>query len=172
MARIYDNKEEELYILLAKAANDQGANVLIPDLQRPYVWSPRQVVLLIDSLLRGWPFGTLLLWRVHHEDLSSIPSRTFWKVVDRTENDAGTSVSTQNPPGEFQMVLDGQQRLQSLLLALAGDDWGFRLYDRDWSDDLSGRSRRGKRSKRYWSHASLCLDLDRFLINTERSTKN
>jgi hypothetical protein len=163
MARIYDNKDEELHTLLSKAANDQGANVLIPDLQRPYVWSPRQVVLLIDSLLRGWPFGTLLLWRVHHNDLSSIPSRTFWKVVDRTEDDAGASVSPQNPPGEFQMVLDGQQRLQSLLLSLAGDGWGFKLYDRDWFDDLLGRTRRGKKSKRYWSHASLCLDLDRFL---------
>jgi hypothetical protein len=163
MARIYDNKDEELHSLLSKAANDQGANVLIPDLQRPYVWSPRQVVLLIDSLLRGWPFGTLLLWRVHHDDLSTIPSRTFWKVVDRTEGDAGTSISPQNPPGEFQMVLDGQQRLQSLLFALAGDDWGFKLYDRDWFDDLLGRARRGKKSKRYWSQASLCLDLDRFL---------
>jgi hypothetical protein len=163
MARIYDNKDEELHSLLFKAANDQGANVLIPDLQRPYVWSPRQVVLLIDSLLRGWPFGTLLLWRVHHDDLSTIPSRTFWKVVDRTENDAGTSISPQNPPGEFQMVLDGQQRLQSLLFALAGDGWGFKLYDRDWLDDSLGRARKGKKSKRYWSHASLCLDLDRFL---------
>jgi hypothetical protein len=37
MARIYDNKDEELHSLLSKAANDQGANVLIPDLQRPYV---------------------------------------------------------------------------------------------------------------------------------------
>ncbi|WP_410477861.1 DUF262 domain-containing protein [Myxococcus sp. MxC21-1] len=29
----------------------------MPDLQRPYVWTPNQVTLLVDSLLRGWPFG-------------------------------------------------------------------------------------------------------------------
>src|SRR5271166_5762437 len=169
MARIYDNKEEELHTLLSKAANDSGATVLIPDLQRPYVWSPRQVVLLIDSLLRGWPFGTLLLWRVHHDDLSGIPSRTFWKVVDRTESDEGTSVSRQNPPGEFQMVLDGQQRLQSLLLALGGDSWGFKLFDREWLDDLLGKARGGKRSRRHWSQASLCLDLERFLVQYSKA---
>lgn len=169
MARIYDNKAEELHTLLSKAANDSGATVLIPDLQRPYVWSPGQVVLLIDSLLRGWPFGTLLLWRVHHDDLSGIPSRTFWKVVDRTQPDEGTSVSRQNPPGEFQMVLDGQQRLQSLLLALGGDSWGFKLFDREWLDDLLGKARGGKRSRRHWSQASLCLDLERFFAQYSKA---
>jgi hypothetical protein len=62
MARIYENKEKELHTLLSKAANDSGATVLIPDLQRPDVWSPWQVVLLIDSLLRGlatWHTATL-----------------------------------------------------------------------------------------------------------------
>ena len=34
------------------------------------------------------------------------------------------------------MVLDGQQRLQSLLLAFLRDNWGFKLYDREWSDVL------------------------------------
>jgi hypothetical protein len=61
MARIYENKEKELHTLLSKAANDSGGTVFIPDLQRPYVWAPRQVVLPIDSLLRGWPIQSLPL---------------------------------------------------------------------------------------------------------------
>ena len=64
MAQIYDQGAEELHVLLDKAANQQGATLVIPDLQRPYVWSPNQVSLLVDSLVRGWPFGTLLLWKV------------------------------------------------------------------------------------------------------------
>src|ERR1700722_17322218 len=97
----YDSNRESLVEIIRQATDD--ATLVIPDLQRPYVWSPRQVVLLIDSLLRGWPFGTLLLWRVHHNDLSIIPWRTFWKVIDRTEDDVGTTISPKNPPGEFQM---------------------------------------------------------------------
>ena len=27
---------------------------MIPDLRRPYVWSPNQVIRLVDSLLRGY----------------------------------------------------------------------------------------------------------------------
>jgi len=38
-----------------------------------------------------------------------------------------------DPPAQYHMVLDGQQRLQSLLLALGGDGWGFKLEDRDWT---------------------------------------
>ncbi len=51
--------------------------MLIPDLQRPYVWTPNQVSLLVDSLIRGWPFGTLLMWKVGQGDLQNIPHRQF-----------------------------------------------------------------------------------------------
>ena len=61
MANIYEEKTEGLHQLLDRARADDGATVLIPDLQRPYVWAPNQVSLLVDSLIRGWPFGTLLL---------------------------------------------------------------------------------------------------------------
>ena len=64
MASIYVDQHCELSDLLKRASNDLGATLLIPDLQRPYVWTPRQVILLVDSLIRGWPFGTLLLWEV------------------------------------------------------------------------------------------------------------
>ena len=48
------------------------------------------------------------------------------------------------------MVLDGQQRLQSLPLALGGDSLGFKLFDREWLDDLVGKAREGKRSSHRW----------------------
>jgi hypothetical protein len=70
------------------------------------------------------------------------------------------------------MILDGQQRLQSLPLALGGDSLGFKLFDREWLDDLVGKARGGKRSKRRWSHASLYLDLERFLAQYSKADQN
>ena len=55
MANIYEEKSEALHQLLDHARSDDGATVLIPDLQRPYVWTPNQVSLLLDSLIRGCP---------------------------------------------------------------------------------------------------------------------
>ena len=163
MANIYEEKTEGLHLLLNRAADD--ATVLIPDLQRPYVWTPNQVTLLVDSLIRGWPFGTLLIWNVGQSRLQDIPHREFWRVVERTNNGAGNIVLPMNPPASYHMVLDGQQRVQSLLLALEGDAWGFKLEDRDWAEELQGRRPRGRRGKyAHWSKASLCFDLDQFLV--------
>lgn len=158
MSKIYADADEELHKLLSRASNENGATLLIPDLQRPYVWSPSQVVLLLDSLIRGWPFGTLLLWDVHQDDLSKIPSRPFWRVVDRTNEECGTQVTQQNPPASFHMVLDGQQRIQSLVLALCGDSWGIKMTDKEWHTALGTRSQRGKGKQ--WSLGTLCIDLD------------
>src|SRR6185503_7847723 len=160
--KIYDDGSEPLHDILKAASSDQGATLLVPDLQRPYVWTPSQVTLLIDSLLRGWPFGTLLLWRVHKEELAGIPSRPFWRVADRTGEFDDAQVSKSNPPAEFRMVLDGQQRLQSLLLAFGGDSWGFRLLDHEWSMVLDAERPRGKNAKRHWSMGHLCLDVRSF----------
>ncbi len=164
MANIYEERTEGLYQLLDRARTDDGATVLIPDLQRPYVWTPNQVTLLVDSLIRGWPFGTLLMWKVGQGELQNIPHRQFWRVVDRTAEGNGSVVARKDPPASYHMVLDGQQRVQSLLLALGGDAWGFKLEDRDWAQELQDRRLRGRQGKyRHWSKAALCFDLDGFL---------
>lgn len=164
MANIYEEKTEGLHQLLDRARADDGATVLIPDLQRPYVWTPSQVALLVDSLVRGWPFGTLLMWKVGQGDLQHIPHRQFWRVVERTADSNGSTVTRKDPPASYHMVLDGQQRVQSFLLALGGDGWGFKLEDRDWAQEIQGRRPRGRQGKyRHWSKAGLCFDLDRFL---------
>ena len=168
MANIYEQQSVPLHELLDKASSDRGATILIPDLQRPYVWSPNQVTLLVDSLIRGWPFGTLLMWKVGTGELQNIPHRQFWRVVDRTSLSDSLAGDRKDPPASFHMVLDGQQRVQSLLLALGGDGWGFRLEDRDWMQETADRRPRGRVGKyRHWSKASLCFDLDSFLAAYE-----
>jgi hypothetical protein len=163
MANIYESREEEVHSLLTRASAATGATVVIPDLQRPYVWQPDQVILLVDSLVRGWPFGTLLMWKVDHKELQGIPHREFWQVVDRRSAGAGATMIRKDPPAQYHMVLDGQQRVQSLLLALGGDGWGFRLEDRDWQEQLTGISPRGRRPKYpHWTMGTLCFDVGAF----------
>lgn len=157
MPQIYHDNHATLSTLLEEASAPQGATLLIPDLQRPYVWTPRQVIVLVDSLLRGWPFGSLLLWSVSKDQVATMPWRQFATMIDRV---AGTAdeVPARQQPASYRMVLDGQQRVQSLLLAFGGDSWGFKLLDREWHQSLNEKRQRGRASK-HWSFGELCLDL-------------
>jgi hypothetical protein len=170
MATIYRNQTIPLKELLALAGDSGDATLLIPDLQRPYIWDPRAVIVLVDSLIRGWPFGTLLTWRVKPDDPARGLARSFWRVVDRTEGTNAEPISAKHPPATFHMVLDGQQRVQSLLLAFAGDGWGFKLLDRRWHEHLSGAKPRGPRGRPHWSLGCLCVDIPA-LVTTYAAVK-
>jgi hypothetical protein len=148
-----------LKTLLSSAGKSEDATLLIPDLQRPFVWQPPQVIVLIDLLIRGWPFGTLLTWKVTPDDPARELARSFWRVVDRVGEEEGEPISMKHPPAAFHMVLDGQQRIQSLLLSLGGDGWGFKLLDRQWHELLNGAKSRGPRGKAHWSLGCLCVDV-------------
>lgn len=167
MFRIYSADKATLQELLTEAGTGRdGARLLIPDLQRPYRWAPNQVVALMDSLLRGWPFGTLLLWDVgeirQNDTTQLIPSRTFWAHVDRrTSPDQERDYQRATPPARIRMVLDGQQRLQSLLLATAGGNSGFTLFDRDWIADRDPEQ--SARETDHWVRAQLYLDVPAFV---------
>jgi hypothetical protein len=70
---LYRNTPEPLGSLLVQAgASSAPATLLIPDLQRPYMWKPAEIVVLVDSLLRGWPFGSLLVWNYGQDQLRAI----------------------------------------------------------------------------------------------------
>ena len=53
MANIFESSSQKLHELIEQAKSEEGATVVIPELQRPYVWTPTQVILLIDSLIKG-----------------------------------------------------------------------------------------------------------------------
>ncbi len=76
----------------------------LPAMQRRYVWPATRVRDLLDSLYRGYPSGTILVWETDRE----MPSRDL-------------AVSQQASPFKgHKLLLDGQQRLTSLSAILRG----------------------------------------------------
>jgi uncharacterized protein with ParB-like and HNH nuclease domain len=94
----------------------------LPNIQRPFVWSESQIERLYDSILREYPIGTLLIWKTNGE----IKHRKFidnWKDSIRLID---FYVPTDKKPK--MLVLDGQQRMQSLFIGLKGSYNGKELY--------------------------------------------
>lgn len=85
---------------------DSG-EIRLPLMQRDYVWKGRKVVALLDSLYRGWPIGSFYVWH----------SREDHAVRERIGKKGRVVLND----GFHGFLLDGQQRLTSLSLALQGD---------------------------------------------------
>ncbi|XVJ50853.1 MAG: DUF262 domain-containing protein [Vampirovibrio sp.] len=90
-------------------------NYLIPDLQRGYVWKEKQVAKLFDSLLRGLPIVSLLLWE--------FPEGNTDFEFTRIKNSQDQDIQTNKASSKNLIVLDGQQRLTSLNLLLKSGIW-------------------------------------------------
>lgn len=92
---------------------------LMPAIQREFVWNSEQVTKLLDSLMRGYPIGSFLLWDVKPETARSY---TFYEfLTNYHERDNPYADKATVPAGSGTMaVLDGQQRLTALNIALYG----------------------------------------------------
>lgn len=77
----------------------------LPEIQRHYVWQATRVRDLLDSLYRGYPSGSILMW----ETDEPVPTRDF-AIAQETNAFAGRK-----------LLLDGQQRLTSLTAVLGGE---------------------------------------------------
>ena len=85
----------------------QKGQIKIPKFQRDFVWSIDKTAKLLDSILKGYPIGTFILWETNERlnDIKNIGNLELPPVPD------GTKV---------QYVLDGQQRITSLYAAFLG----------------------------------------------------
>src|SRR5215468_5797350 len=107
-------KPKSLFRMLEDIARNE---LLLPHIQRPFVWDDDQMVRLFDSLMRNYPVQTLLFWRTKE----AIKARRFMQSIDREADlsdlyDSAKSVSDV----EKVFVLDGQQRLQTLYAIFRG----------------------------------------------------
>ncbi|EPN9382581.1 DUF262 domain-containing protein [Cronobacter malonaticus] len=76
----------------------------IPAFQRNFVWSPDRVQFLMDSLYKGYPIGTILVWRTRER-------------LDHDRKLGAFSLPTPKKDYPIDYILDGQQRITSIFSA-------------------------------------------------------
>ena len=92
---------------------------LLPAIQREFVWSSHQIELLFDSLMRNYPIGSLLMWKVQGVNKTDLRFYSVLKNYREKYNVHCQEVNTNSIP-DFEAVLDGQQRLTALYIGLKG----------------------------------------------------
>ena len=87
---------------LASLLSDvERGNIKIPVFQRQYIWSDEQIVSLLDSIYRGYPVGSLLMWSTKEE-------------LKHERNVGGFKLPVTPEDYPVNYILDGQQRLTTL----------------------------------------------------------
>lgn len=96
-----------------------SSRLVLPEIQRDFVWKKKSVELLFDSLYRDLPIGSLLVWKA----TTPVPQRHFSK--------GGGLADPRHIDNFYGYLLDGQQRLTALRLVRDGE---IPLYFYAWPD--------------------------------------
>ncbi|MGL2601723.1 DUF262 domain-containing protein [Helicobacter pylori] len=106
----------------------------LPDIQREYVWlkkaDEKKIEQLFDSILRGYPIGSFLFWKLPKEDIAKSDEQDsdklnfqlyqFIENYDARKPHNEKIRIEQIKRDDLYIVLDGQQRLTSLYIGLKG----------------------------------------------------
>ena len=109
---------------------DDEIQLMIPSLQREFCWDPEDIEKLFDSVLRGLPIGTLLVWDTEpdrnneakyafiqqYANKANFPTDEVEEPIEHYSS----KLDSEYIPEEYMLVLDGQQRLTSFLIGLKG----------------------------------------------------
>ena len=108
---MFDNIPSKLGDLLNDVKNGK---IGLPDLQRPFVWKDNKVRELLDSMIKGYPIGYIMLWSSPDDYENVVHIGKNKKIYDQP----------------YDLVIDGQQRLTALLAAL----YGVKIRDKNYKE--------------------------------------
>lgn len=91
---------------------------VLPSIQREFVWDTEQIEKLFDSLMRDYPISTFLFWKVEKKRIKDFQFYEFLKHYH--EKDARHNKKADLDDDDVIAILDGQQRMTSLFIALTG----------------------------------------------------
>lgn len=109
----------------------QEHKLILPAIQREYVWKPSQVVRVFDSVMRGYPVGSFLSWKVAPATIKKFKFYGFMKDYSAFNNRHNPVIDIPTDR-EVVAVLDGQQRLTSLNIGLRGT-YAYKIHG-GWSN--------------------------------------
>ena len=85
----------------------EGGNILIPQFQRQFVWKKSDAAKLLDSIIKGYPIGSFILWE----------TKTRLRHVKKI---GGINLPEAKQGDSVYYVLDGQQRVTSIYASMSG----------------------------------------------------
>lgn len=103
-----------------KLANERF--LLLPDIQREYVWSMSDIEKMFESIVAGYPIGSCIFWKTSQKVINDEKPNLYYFLRD-VEKDKSKNVKAPEyfgESGDYYVVLDGQQRITSLNIALYG----------------------------------------------------
>lgn len=123
-------------ITIKEVIEEINVSYFLPDIQREYVWLDRaaekKIEQLFDSILRNYPIGSFLFWKLRKTDVetdkSALPDsdklnfQLYQFIEDydvRNPHNEKIDIAKVNS-NDLNIVLDGQQRLTSLYIGLKG----------------------------------------------------
>ncbi|GAA7461289.1 DUF262 domain-containing protein [Helicobacter pylori] len=119
---------------IKEVVDELNVRYFLPDIQREYVWlkkaDEKKIEQLFDSILRGYPIGSFLFWKLQKEDIAKSDEQDSDKLNFQLYQFI-TNYDERKPHNEkirieqikrddLSIVLDGQQRLTSLYIGLKG----------------------------------------------------
>lgn len=92
---------------------------VLPSIQREFVWDTDQIEMLFDSLMRDYPISTFLFWRVDKNKIKDFQFYEFLKYYREKDCRHNRKADLSNDE-DIIALLDGQQRMTSMYVALTG----------------------------------------------------
>ncbi|OKA48064.1 hypothetical protein BI180_06445 [Helicobacter pylori] len=119
---------------IKNVVDELNVRYFLPDIQREYVWlkkaDEKKIEQLFDSILRGYPIGSFLFWKLQKEDIAKSDEQDenklnfqlykFIENYDERKPHNEKIYIEQITRDDLSIVLDGQQRLTSLYIGLKG----------------------------------------------------
>ena len=100
----------------------------LPAIQREYVWGTYAIEKLFDSIMGDYPISTFLFWKIQEENKNEWTAYEFIRDHD-SDNPHNKEANLAGINQDIYLVLDGQQRLTSLLIGLKGT---YRFFYYKW----------------------------------------
>ena len=107
-------------ITIAQAIESVQRNeYVLPAIQREFIWKAGQITKLFDSLMRGYPIGSFLFWRIAADRVNDYQYYSFLSSYhqDTQRHNLPIKLSGNN---DVTAILDGQQRLTAINIGLKG----------------------------------------------------
>ncbi|GAA6949545.1 hypothetical protein CHC179_12700 [Helicobacter pylori] len=119
---------------IKEVVDELNVRYFLPNIQREYVWlkkaDEKKIEQLFDSILRGYPIGSFLFWKLQKEDIAKSDEQDsdklnfqlykFIENYDERKPHNEKICIEQIRRDDLYIVLDGQQRLTSLYIGLKG----------------------------------------------------